>query len=385
MSQNKKDVVKVIDENGEATTRSKMFCYLRIKDVQQKLLDLHRQHCPESTLSVYRPGYILRRPTVLIKAVYKITKFLIAVRMKRLLVAAHPERKASLTVEQRVTLFNVCAIRLERVARLKERFPTADIVSACKGGYKSYILTRLLCVGALSNWPVLSAADCGHPACWGKEEYMTKDGAKERIMLTTHESFAAQQAIHNMQPHVVLLDIDFVENMEFRVRNASQSSYWKGLGSATLFICVVKRDYTGVGEVKVQLHYDLYTGVDPGRELSVPRVSLHHRVYKITPITAVIMFFAEKDLAQARARETSVDKISVQLPNAIGSQTTPAQLIRKPNTRGPPVETVDPTIKGCVLQQPMYCPKMHLLSLLLPLLVLPLLLPLLLPLPRLPL
>ncbi|KAJ1385754.1 hypothetical protein B484DRAFT_461238, partial [Ochromonadaceae sp. CCMP2298] len=355
MSPNKKDVVKVIDENGETTTRSKMFCYLRIKDVQQKLLDLHRQHRPESTLSVYRPGYIvegkantclcetcegirfikratltyavqLRRPTVLIKAVYQITKFLIAVRMKSLLVAAHPERKAALTVEQRVTLFYVCAIRLKRVARLKERFPTVDIVSACKGGYKSDILTRLLCVGALPNWPVLSAADCGRPACvghcdtadcctsciaavlgpfkklllwsrvpaadkawlarvlagmqwqravaeteewtemekvkykkWGKEEYMTKDGAKERIMLTTHEvpteqfvtyaceqlvsyadhvttlrrqSFAAQQAIHNMQPHVVLLDIDFAENMEFRVRNASQSSYWKGLGSA---------------------------------------------------------------------------------------------------------------------------------------------------------
>jgi hypothetical protein len=165
---------------------------------------------------------------------------------------------------------------------------------------------------------------------WGKVEYMTKDGEKERIMLTTHEvpteqfvtyaceqlvsyadhvttlrrqSFAAQQAIHNMEPHVVLLDIDFAENMEFRVRNASQSSYWKGLGSATLFICVVRllcldawgnrsgflsegdavtleeqgsdgvacfhsgqvvRDYTGVGEMKVQLHYDLYKGVDPG-------------------------------------------------------------------------------------------------------------------------
>jgi hypothetical protein len=103
---------------------------------------------------------------------------------------------------------------------------------------------------------------------WGTDKYTNKHGVqKERPMLLSNnvpvqefieyactqlatyadhvttlrrQSFAGQQLVHNMQPHMVLCDVDFSENMDFRVRDASQATHWQGLGSATLFICVAR-------------------------------------------------------------------------------------------------------------------------------------------------
>jgi hypothetical protein len=147
----------------------------------------------------------------------------------------------------------------------------------------------------------------------------------DHVTTLRRQSFAGQQAIKNMLPHMVMCDVDFSENMEFTVRNAIQSSYWHGLGGATLFICVARllclkawndrssvlkegdevtlevtcwgkagfhsgfvvEHYLGLDEVKIKLHYDPHMEVPAGIAIYVPRAALHVREYLITPIVAV--------------------------------------------------------------------------------------------------
>jgi hypothetical protein len=56
-------------------------------------------------------------------------------------------------------------------------------------------------------------------------------------MVLRRQAFAARQAHNNLLPHIIMNDVDFSENMDFKLRDEIQSAHWCGVGSATLFIC----------------------------------------------------------------------------------------------------------------------------------------------------
>ncbi|KAJ1408378.1 hypothetical protein B484DRAFT_403566 [Ochromonadaceae sp. CCMP2298] len=228
-SPNKNDTVTEILLDGTAVQHTKRYCYNRIEDVQAKLFEVEKVHRPISTVWTHKPAYIakgkantclcescedvrnikkstlqaskqLRRPTVAIKAIYRLTKFVIAYKVKRRLMGSY--NTGALNPVQKYAFFQLVSY--------------ADHVTTLR-----------------------------------------------------RQSFAGQQAIKNMLPHMVMCDVDFSENMEFTVTCVGKAGFHSG---------VVVEHYPGLDEVKIKLHYDPYMEV-PAAVSNDPHHD-HHFVHK---------------------------------------------------------------------------------------------------------